>query len=845
MGLPEVADFARNFAVMVRVQGPDPKGLKMRNHAFHHYSSGRTTLSASGMLFMGSNRDEGSSGTVVVLTVASVIEPFLSQQYRDNGLQDKAHLIQGTQIDILAEGKCDAEDNDDRPVMESLPWLPAELLGIVDIPQSSAAIQSLIEASSVLMENGWEVGWSLASHSRGPQHIIGNSHAQVEHSSFQSQWLVPRTDSSYPSLMGQSATRIALLAIRLKQFMMNLPKLQTSVPKRGDLLLVMGSPFGILSPIHFFDHISLGSVANTYPSSSFSSSLLMADIRCLPGMEGSPVFDEQAQFVGVLTRPLRQKISGTEIQLVIPWEAIASSCSGLLQDEPLVPRDVINLNNGSQLPSPVEKAMASICLITTDDGSWASGILLNKKGLVLTNAHLLEPWRFGKTPVNSERNVNKSQTPETFHKSNENLPPTNYLTNENKVSRHSSSGICQRGIRVRLDFMDPWLWTNASIVYISKGPLDIALLQIEFASDQLCPLEMDFTCPSPGSKAYVIGHGLFGPRCGKFLLVLIAFCYFMLMSSCYLDVNYDEIVNLLCDCRYIISIKFIYSVPCFMSSLDFLPSVCFGVIAKVIEAKGFWKHGTYEPNIKMHSPAMLETTATVHPGSSGGAVVNSDGHMIGLVTSNAKHGGGTVIPHLNFSIPCAALEPVFKFSKDSQKFWILEELDKPNEHLSSVWALMPSLYAKPAPLLPELPQVPTEDNGKVTKGARFSKFVAERNKLLKNMAQPNTTSSYPDELMRNCKPVPIRYVLTEVAMQMVEGFEVIHFQIYLIAGMNVGLDQCLVCLLGPRSLGLALEFGQEKQWLCLVSIPKPCFCAWEMQKTWLHIIFYKFIQFLK
>lgn len=29
---------------------------------------------------------------------------------------------------------------------------------------------------------------------------------------------------------------------------------------------------------------------------------------------------------------------------------------------------------------------------------------------------------------------------------------------------------------------------------------------------------------------------------------------------------------------------------------------------------------------------MLETTAAVHPGGSGGAVVNLDGHMIGLVT---------------------------------------------------------------------------------------------------------------------------------------------------------------------------------------------------------------------
>lgn len=31
-------------------------------------------------------------------------------------------------------------------------------------------------------------------------------------------------------------------------------------------------------------------------------------------------------------------------------------------------------------------------------------------------------------------------------------------------------------------------------------------------------------------------------------------------------------------------------------------------------------------------PVMIETTAAVHPGVSGGAVVNSDGLMIGLVT---------------------------------------------------------------------------------------------------------------------------------------------------------------------------------------------------------------------
>ncbi|EYU27993.1 hypothetical protein MIMGU_mgv1a0031591mg, partial [Erythranthe guttata] len=340
MGLPEAADFARNFAVMVRVQGPDPKGLKMRNHAFHHYNSGKTMLSASGTIFPASNFcNLESSDTVLVLTAASVIEPFLLQQYRENPSKDKPRLVPGVQIDILMEDKSMMDGN-----MEALPWLSAELLKMVNIPQSSAAVQSLIEASCGSLENSWEVGWSLASHSRGPQNVLEGSRAQ------------------------------------------NFPKLQTSIPKRGDLLLAMGSPFGILSPLHFFNNISVGSVGNTYPPSSSTRSLLMADIRCLPGMEGSPVFSEHARFIGLLTRPLRQKVSGTEVQMVIPWEAVASACSDLLQDD--LHSKKIDYNNGNlntvgnmlskdrilpQPVSPIEDAMNSICLITSDDGSWASG----------------------------------------------------------------------------------------------------------------------------------------------------------------------------------------------------------------------------------------------------------------------------------------------------------------------------------------------------------------------------------------------------------------------------------------------------------------------------------------
>ena len=61
---------------------------------------------------------------------------------------------------------------------------------------------------------------------------------------------------------------------------------------------------------------------------------------------------------------------------------------------------------------------------------------------------------------------------------------------------------------------------------------------------------------------------------------------------------------------------------------------------------------------------------------------------------------------------------------------ILKDLDKPNEHLSSVWALMPPVSTNPRP---------EGDNIKDTKGSTFAKFIAERRHLFKQTSPPEKT----------------------------------------------------------------------------------------------------------
>ena len=66
---------ASRSAVLVRVQGPDPKGTKRNDQSFSLFDAGITTLSASGTIIPLGDR-------FVVLTSAQVLRPFLTQKNR-------------------------------------------------------------------------------------------------------------------------------------------------------------------------------------------------------------------------------------------------------------------------------------------------------------------------------------------------------------------------------------------------------------------------------------------------------------------------------------------------------------------------------------------------------------------------------------------------------------------------------------------------------------------------------------------------------------------------------------------------------------------------------------------
>ncbi|KAL6609716.1 hypothetical protein ACP70R_039685 [Stipagrostis hirtigluma subsp. patula] len=697
----EIAAAARRFAAMARIVGPDPKAVKMRRHAFHLHQSGSTSLSASAVLLpRGALADpppllgrvcaaHGHAGDVA-LTAASLVEPFLVAEQRDNpGEEFRPRLVPEARLDVLVEHE---DLGSTRDIKSGAPqWLSARLLAMVDVPASAESVLSLLKhEDSPIGGSSWDVGWSLSNVNQ----------KQVENdirSSLESNRNNASIESKDPSTLAKSATRIAILGIPTLTTD-NARHIDVSVMQhRGDFLLMVGSPFGIMSPFHFFNSISVGAVANCLPPGTVRSSLLMADIHCLPGTEGAPVFDKNSCLVGMLMQPLRQRGSSIEVQLVITWDAICTEWNSKkleelgqalceLPDEKnpdsktmklshtdnygrCVSCSANNLNQYRISPSSLREAISSVVLVTVGDTSWASGIVLNKNGLVLTNAHLLEPWRFGRTSTLGLQNKITSVAGEHLSDGEDKplQPQQCKVSNEDAVKHEFSLFNLgfkrEKRISVRLDQGESQMWCDASVVFISRGPLDVALLQMEKVPTELNVIRPEFVCPTAGSSVYVVGHGLLGPRSG------------------------------------------LYS------------SLSSGVVSKVV------KIPATQPSEadNMDIPVMLQTTAAVHSGASGGVLINAHGLMVGLVTSNAKHGGGSTIPHLNFSIPCKSMEIVFKYSVNGDSK-VLGQLDKPNEVLSSVWALAPAS----SPFLSG-----SQEKGRGGKVLEFSKFLSDKQEALK------------------------------------------------------------------------------------------------------------------
>jgi S1-C subfamily serine protease len=104
------------------------------------------------------------------------------------------------------------------------------------------------------------------------------------------------------------------------------------------------------------------------------------------------------------------------------------------------------------------------------------------------------------------------------------------------------------------------------------------------------------------------------------------------------------------------------------------------------------------------TPCLVQTSALVHMGNSGGAIINDHGELVGLVTSNIKHLNDRssdsqktekLIPSMNFSIPPHALHPIVDYLLGRIDAHALQEwVDTNDDHVEKIWKLTGTLETK-------------------------------------------------------------------------------------------------------------------------------------------------------
>ncbi|KJE93787.1 hypothetical protein CAOG_004531 [Capsaspora owczarzaki ATCC 30864] len=450
--------------------------------------------------------------------------------------------------------------------------------------------------------------------------------------------------------------------------------------RKGESLVLIGAPYGFLSPAAFFNSMSNGVISNVVHAGSeqavakdvaFSTAaaataaspppaLYVTDARCLEGMEGAmAVRAASGHLLGLVAGSLAQDAAGLlgDLNLILPlpsvmrcWHlleasghqrlggsATAQSTSQCLVAEaprkapqtasPSVgwfgrisrcwaaaavtasasagarPEQQWNLCLPPLLPELVEQREKSIVLIHVGS-MWATGVVLSSSGLVLTNAHAVQPY------------LTKSREPDsTFHQwpgraTSKPLP---------KLMRN-----VELRVRVSLPRNQTSLfeWYPAFPVFVCNHHPDVALLAIQWSPSRrrslpphVCPIQLESTdtSPSVGATVLVLGHSLLGPRA------------------------------------------------------ELAPSATIGMLSNVVKLPAFAATTSSTPTDETEPatpsnvvPALIQSSAPLHKGGSGGALFDGvTGRMLGLAASLGKLDDGLTLPRINFTIPCALLEPIF------------------------------------------------------------------------------------------------------------------------------------------------------------------------------------------
>ena len=548
----------------MRVDGNVIDESKTKNMPFFTTDEGQTIISASGVLLQNG----------IVLVSGNTLVPFLNTR-----TPQVAKLVEGTKV-LVCKEVSDGKTYDSKGQ-----WLGTNFVGVVSLDYGTIrAAQRLVNATDArkIEETGFAtVGVLRVINLEAINRFVGvDSYVNLE----------ARNSDTF----GTNTTHL----------------------HRGDPLTVISSPFGLVSPKIFRNSFTGGTLSNLiYDRGNENPSLLLTDAVTHPGGEGGGVADIHGHLIGLVAPMLYWGTkSSFEFTCILPinlcWLSLSRrgwvpsqrpvfsygfSTNALSKHFVSSAKILANMNAGKFFhgsirgDSSMDKLSALLhtrnSIITAKKSlvclriqkSWASGILLNGDGYILTCAHLLNPFLISNT-----NNKLKSGT----------------------------------NIMIRCDGSFIGQWQPADVIYVSKGAIDFAVVKIDMVPNGAKAIQFARNEILRGQQATVFGHALFDP-------------------SHKIDATVSK-----------------------------------GVISNITMHKG--------------KPAIVQSSACVFRGDSGGMLLDQQGYLLGMITSNAKQADGSIIPRINFSIPKSLLEPM---SRVEGFIEYMKSLDTDDQELQSLWNL--------------------------------------------------------------------------------------------------------------------------------------------------------------
>lgn len=584
---------------LVCVSGRDPQRQKTRNSAFFQTHTGFTRLTASGTIIdaclVPDLQAQRPKNTLFILTSGELVKPFCDQQQQGiqsqwqsspdqlNLSDEPPRMLADTQCEVVFESNAQASSNNDPSVEFTSHKATVERLS--SVAGVDAAMQRL-QADS----HHWAVGWTQP---KSKQNSTQNNSQQ------------------------QSAGLLALLSLQVSfdSPLLHLTPLRVGCSchlRRGASLQITSSPYGLLSPRVFHNSVSQGCISNIVASpeqhhtnspdqndlNCASVPLFLTDARTLPGAEGGTVrllaeasdAQDSTLWIGCVTLPLRQTHelhSPVQFSFIISAQAIV---------EWLQPK-----SNASFNPSKVELSHANSPLHQLASQSVTAsrfGRPLRTAPTLSTTGRLQHLQSLPTILSDCTRCVLMLRCGDSWASGIVLTTQGHIVTNRHLIAPFLNADSSMRQPvyaalrRPPIDSSaacasESLVWLPCCVRWVCKGAFDVALLQLS------APIPFALHPARLCAQSDVIRLR----RCHS-----IAVCGF----------------------------------PLFSPGAQLQSTVTFGQLSRLV-------CGRFASLARQ--PLLIQTSACVHNGNSGGALFSSrTGQVIGLVTSNVIH-NSQVDPH--------------------------------------------------------------------------------------------------------------------------------------------------------------------------------------------------------